>query len=89
MIKNHEKVINYSASKGEEMDITIVDGKCHFRENLYDWARAFHEGWKVSCNVAGTQQFTDDSEAFTLSDSEEVDSLEKFWNRKRIKILRR
>ena len=84
-------MINYSASKGVVMDIAFEDGKCQFRENLTEWARSFHNGQSWSCNIAGIEQFPNNVvEDFSLSqssgDEEEMDSLERWFNRKRIKI---
>ena len=75
------------------MNISIEDGKCQFRENLFGWGKEFHKQYIIgnwSCNIAGTQQFENvntDSTWLTWSSSdegEEIDSLEEFFARKRI-----
>lgn len=80
-------------SQGDEMNILVTeDGKCHFKDNLFQWAKMFHQGRKFSTNIAGTKQLNDCDNFTWLSwsssdeDEEEVDSLEAFFNRKRIKI---
>ena len=93
-VENPLKVINYSSSEGDEMKIAIENGKCHFMDDLYEWGRCFHNGNRFSCNIAGTRKFENVFEAFEWPDSstdeeeplDEEDSLEKWFNRKRIKI---
>lgn len=89
LFTNRLKVISYAPSQGYEMNVMIKDGKCQFLDNLYTWARRFHNGRSYSCNIAGTQKMTNELDDFTWLDwtsdeGEEVDSLEQFFNRKRI-----
>ena len=50
--RNRIKVINYSMSEGEEMNILVHNGKCQFVDNLYAWAKSFHNGRKFFANIA-------------------------------------
>lgn len=80
-------------SQGKEMNILIAeDGKCQFLDNMFTWGKSFHNRHIIgnwSCNIAGIQQFenVDDKNTWlewSSSDSEEHDSLEDYFNRKRI-----
>ena len=90
IIYNHLKVINYSSSEGDELNIKIENGTVHFLDNLYEWGKRFHNGERFSCNIAGTRKFENDFDTFEWPDSsadeEEMDSLERFFNRNRIQI---
>lgn len=50
--KNRFKVINYSMSEGEEMDVKLHRGKFQFVDNLFQWAKSFHKGRKFHANIA-------------------------------------
>ena len=68
----------------------IENGRVQFLDNLYDWGKRFHNGNRFNCNIAGTRKFEDHLDTFEWPDSSadenEADSLERFFNRKRIKI---
>ena len=97
---NHEKVINFQESGGKEMKTWIkFDGKCEFQEDLSEWARKFLNARPHNVNIAGKVKLRENTmdeimsedensmdifESSQASTVEEMDTLERLFERKRI-----